>query len=46
MQSLKKIYNNDYDEAKEAFCLVVAKKIGLFSAPNQQELIESYISLA
>lgn len=34
--SLKKLYNNDYDEVKEAFCCVVGRKLGLFSGPSQQ----------
>jgi hypothetical protein len=36
MASLKKIYANEFDEVKEAFCCVVARKLGQFSAPNQQ----------
>jgi hypothetical protein len=34
--SLKRLYTNEFDEVKEAFCCVVAKKLGLFAAPNQQ----------
>ena len=29
---------------KEAFCCVVARKLGFFSVPNQQELIANYLS--
>jgi len=36
MASLKKIYGNDYDEVKEAYCCVVARKLGQFSLPSQQ----------
>jgi hypothetical protein len=46
MASLKKIYANDYDEVKEAYCCVVARKLGQFSAAAQQELLANYASLA
>lgn len=45
MASLKKVYGNEFDEVKEAFCCVVARKLGQFSAPNQQELINNYLAL-
>jgi hypothetical protein len=46
MQSLRKLYGHDYDEVKEAFCCVVARKLGNFSAANQQELLQNYTTLA
>jgi hypothetical protein len=39
------LFTNEFDEVKEAFCCVVARKLGLFSAPNQQELISNYLTL-
>lgn len=45
LASLKKLFSNDYDEVKEAFCCVVARKLGLFSVPTQQELLNNYQSL-
>ena len=42
---MKKVFSNEYDEVKEAFCCVVARKLGQFSVPNQQELINNYLSL-
>lgn len=46
MQSLRKLYAHDFDEVKEAFCCVAARKLGNFSQANQQELLQNYTALA
>jgi hypothetical protein len=46
MQSLRKLFAHDYDEVKEAFCCVTARKLGNFSPANQQELLQNYTALA
>ncbi len=46
MQSLRKLYAHDFDEVKEAFCCVTARKLGNFSPANQQELLQNYTALA
>ena len=43
--SLKRLFNNEFDSVKEAFCCVVARKLGHFSVPSQQELVGNYLSL-
>lgn len=45
-QSLRKLYAHEYDEVKEAFCCVVARKLGHFSAATQQEFLLNYTALA
>lgn len=46
MESLRRLQGNDYDGVKRAYCCVVARKLGHFSLPSQQELLGGYASLA
>ena len=45
MQSIRRIMDQDFEEAKEAVVAVIAKSLGEFSNQNQQNLIGMYTAM-